>query len=132
MGVYVQQEKYKIIIPMSGIWGDIIPNVEVDVCKNNSIVMLTFPETIFGTIPSLFPLYIHGVLPGNLWPNKDLVFTGLGLQSGSGTSLFISVFSSDGSIFIGTGSNNSQFSSEVGDGGFYAQTISYQIKEPSI
>ena len=131
MGIYVQQDKYKITIPMFGIW-DASHDVEIEVCKNNSMVLLTFPETIFGTIPQLTPLYIHGILPGNLWPTKDLVFTWLGLSSGVGSSLFVSVLSSDGSIFIGTGANNSEFNSSVGDGGFYAQNLSYQIKEPSI
>jgi hypothetical protein len=129
MGIYVQQEKYKIIMPMFGIWGDVTPNVEIDVCKNNNMVMLTFPETILTQIPSLFPMYIHGILPGNLWPTKDLVFNWLGLNSGGATNLFVSVFASNGSIFIGTGNNNSPFSTEISPGGFYAQNISYQIKE---
>jgi|ERR1043166_2836077 hypothetical protein len=123
MGAYVQQSISRITISMSGIWAEPHP-VEIIVCLNNDMVLLTLPETIFTQTTSA---KIQGTLPGNLFPIKDIKHFGLGVN-GTDSSLTFSISALNGNIVIGYSDQNDDFDGS-GQGGFYAQAISYQIKE---
>ena len=131
MGEYVQQSISQITIPMSGIWLDPHP-VEITVINNNRIVTLNFSQTIFDQAPQAEPALIRGILPGNLWPASDQLFTAKGMD---GVPIVVAIsISSEGNIVMSSlamGDVNGVFTGGPTflPGGFKSQCVTYEIRE---